>query len=138
LPKGTDWQTPVDWPYDVIGGAPLIRLREVAVRLARMTTRRWMTLIAMIAPIAAVFACNRSHIFPSWYADAGSWLVTVLLVVSAALGGMVASWKDRSPTEGILLGIYLGPLGLLVERLLPERLRAVENANAGTDTKRER
>ena len=103
------------------------------MRRARMTTRGWMALVAMIAPVAAVFAYNRSHVYPPWYADTGSWLVTALLLVCAALGGMVASWKDRSPTEGMLLGLYLGPLGLVVEKLLPDRPQPAENANPRPD-----
>lgn len=103
------------------------------MRVLAMTTRRWMLLIAMIAPIAAVFAYNRSHIDPSWYADMGSWLVTSLLVVSAALAGLIAFWKGRSPAEGILLGLYLGPLGLLVERLVPERLNQAEPVSPRRD-----
>lgn len=37
----------------------------------------------------------------------------------ALLGGYVASQKGRSDWEGIGLGLLFGPLGVLVEALLP-------------------
>jgi len=49
-------------------------------------------------------------------------LLIVLAVVSlsfGALGGWVAIQKRREPYEGAILGILFGPVGVLVEALLP-------------------
>jgi hypothetical protein len=38
-----------------------------------------------------------------------------IIAAFAALGGVVARVKRRSPLEGVLLGLFLGPIGLLIE-----------------------
>jgi hypothetical protein len=45
-------------------------------------------------------------------------LVLVLLLL-AVLGGWVAAQRDRSIVEGLILGLLYGPLGVIVEALLP-------------------
>ena len=49
------------------------------------------------------------------------WLVAalVVLVMLAGLGGWVAIQRNRAPTEGLILGLLYGPLGVIVEALLP-------------------
>lgn len=50
------------------------------------------------------------------------WLLPVALILLAhgALGSWVASQKRRSALEGAILGLLFGPLGVLVEALLPQ------------------
>lgn len=47
----------------------------------------------------------------------GVWLAC------GGMGGYVAHAKDRAPAEGAVFGLLLGPLGVLVEALLPEGAR---------------
>ncbi len=37
----------------------------------------------------------------------------------AAIGGVIAHQKKRRPGEGLVLGLFLGPIGVLVEARLP-------------------
>lgn len=46
--------------------------------------------------------------------------VTALWIAFPALGFYVAKQKGRSIVEGIILGVLFGPLGVLVEALLPD------------------
>ena len=46
--------------------------------------------------------------------------VLSLIVISsvacfAAIGGWLAQLKNRSPLEGVILGAFLGPIGVLIE-----------------------
>jgi len=49
------------------------------------------------------------------------WLLAPVLIWGALmlLGGWVAGCKGRATGEGMLLTLFLGPLGLLLEALLP-------------------
>lgn len=48
------------------------------------------------------------------------WNVLIgLAVVSACIGIYVAYQKRRSPLEGAILGALLGPVGVLIESVLP-------------------
>ncbi|AGA28609.1 hypothetical protein [Singulisphaera acidiphila] len=53
--------------------------------------------------------------------------LTILFVIGAAgialfggFGSWVASQKGRQPVEGMMLGAVFGPLGVLIEALLPQ------------------
>jgi hypothetical protein len=50
------------------------------------------------------------------------WVVAAIVVWAsyAGLGARIASQKDREPIEGLLLGLLCGPIGALVEALLPQ------------------
>jgi hypothetical protein len=50
----------------------------------------------------------------SWF-----WPCVLAWVASMALGGWLASRKGRSPEEGLMVGVLLGPIGPLVAALLP-------------------
>ena len=41
------------------------------------------------------------------------------LVASIFAGGLIAGWRGRSTAEGLLLGLLLGPVGVVAEGLLP-------------------
>lgn len=43
------------------------------------------------------------------------------LLLSAELGGLIASRRGRPSGDGYLLGLFLGPLGLLIAARLPAR-----------------
>jgi hypothetical protein len=49
-------------------------------------------------------------------------LAIVYLVVCAGAGAYVADQKGRGAGEGMIFGFAFGPLGLIVEACLPERL----------------
>src|SRR5262245_53900736 len=57
-------------------------------------------------------------------------VLAVVWAISGGFGLYVASSKNRSPTEGFLFGFFLGPLGVLVEALLPD---GEASAPASTD-----
>ena len=40
-------------------------------------------------------------------------------LVSAGIGGVIAWVKCRSLTEGVLLGLFLGLVGVFIESLMP-------------------
>jgi hypothetical protein len=46
-------------------------------------------------------------------------VAVILLPVCAGVGFGIARWKRRAGFEGFLLGLFLGPLGLLIEAFLP-------------------
>lgn len=46
-------------------------------------------------------------------------LVVIGLCVLSVLGAWVAAEKERAPGEGAVLGLLFGPLGVLIEALLP-------------------
>jgi hypothetical protein len=48
-------------------------------------------------------------------------LALVILPACAALAGSIAEWKRRKPFEGYALGLFLGPIGVIVEGTLPGR-----------------
>jgi hypothetical protein len=43
----------------------------------------------------------------------------VAVAGSAAIGGCIAYAKRRRPLEGVLLGLFLGPIGVLIESQAP-------------------
>jgi|GEM_PF-5121152 len=49
------------------------------------------------------------------------WLIaiSVLAVMMAMLGAWIAAQKRRDTSEGVILGLLFGPLGVLIEALLP-------------------
>lgn len=49
---------------------------------------------------------------------------SITWVASIVFGAMFAAEKKRSTAEGVLLGCLFGPLGLIVEALLPDRAEA--------------
>lgn len=48
--------------------------------------------------------------------------VVILWVIFALFGAYVASQKNRAGMEGLILGFLFGPLGVLIEALLPTLL----------------
>jgi hypothetical protein len=60
-----------------------------------------------------------------------SFLIAACLVCScSAIAGYNAVHKRRSPYEGILLGLLLGPIGVLIEYRLPFVHRPIVDTNA--------
>jgi hypothetical protein len=49
--------------------------------------------------------------------------VAVIAVAFSLLGAWVASQKRRDPFEGFILGFVFGPLGVLIEAMLPSAHR---------------
>jgi hypothetical protein len=49
---------------------------------------------------------------------------------SAAIGGYLAYSKRRPPLEGVLLGLLLGPIGVLIEMRTPHIQRPMVDENA--------
>jgi hypothetical protein len=47
--------------------------------------------------------------------------LAILAILMSALGLWVATQKSRNPAEGFFLGLFFGPLGVLVEALLPSK-----------------
>jgi hypothetical protein len=49
------------------------------------------------------------------------WLIIVLLVLAVfgGLGYWISTQKQRNPVEGAVLGAFFGPLGALIEAVLP-------------------
>jgi hypothetical protein len=47
--------------------------------------------------------------------------LAILAILMGALGSWIAIQKSRNPAEGFVLGLFFGPLGVLVEALLPTR-----------------
>lgn len=52
------------------------------------------------------------------------WVLAIVEIGSAAIGAYVAAQKRRSPVEGFLFGVLLGPFGVLAAVLMPEGSRA--------------
>jgi len=48
----------------------------------------------------------------------------------AALAGYLAYSKRRSPLEGLLLGLFLGPIGVIIEWFLPFLHRPIVDENS--------
>lgn len=46
-------------------------------------------------------------------------LTTSVFALCSAIAGCIAYQKRRSPHEGVLLGLFLGPIGVLLEYQLP-------------------
>jgi hypothetical protein len=46
-------------------------------------------------------------------------LIACALASCSTFGGIIAQRKKRRPTEGVLLGLFLGPIGVAVESRLP-------------------
>jgi hypothetical protein len=46
-------------------------------------------------------------------------LIACALGSCSTFGGIIARRKKRRPTEGVLLGLFLGPIGVAVESRLP-------------------
>jgi hypothetical protein len=53
-----------------------------------------------------------------------------LVAACSAVAGCIAYAKRRSPTEGVLLGLLLGPIGILIECLFPYAHRPPVDKNA--------
>ena len=51
--------------------------------------------------------------------------IICLFAGSAAVGGLRAESKRRKPLEGMLLGLLLGPIGVVIEVMLPDWTRPV-------------
>jgi hypothetical protein len=66
--------------------------------------------------------------------DLGTWIfvVGILMFVLGALGLWTAMQKGRSTTEGFVLGLIFGPLGVILEGLLPT-LEPSENVSVGAE-----
>lgn len=48
----------------------------------------------------------------------------------SALGGWIAYSKRRPPIEGVLLGLFLGPIGVFIESRQPFNSRPMVDENA--------
>lgn len=51
-------------------------------------------------------------------------ILTAAVIIASLfslVGGWIAVQRSRLPEEGVLLGFFLGPVGILVEALLPGR-----------------
>jgi hypothetical protein len=57
-------------------------------------------------------------------------LAISVIAGSAALGGHMAYAKRRSPMEGLLLGLLLGPIGVLIEWRTPFAHRPLVDENS--------
>jgi hypothetical protein len=57
-------------------------------------------------------------------------LAISVIAGSAALGGHMAYAKRRSPMEGLLLGLLLGPIGVLIEWRTPFAHRPMVDENS--------
>jgi hypothetical protein len=53
-----------------------------------------------------------------WVSD-NFFVLLICAVISGAIGFYIASKKNRSEIEGLLFGLFLGPVGWIVEGLLP-------------------
>lgn len=53
-------------------------------------------------------------------------LVLGIAVVCGAIGGAITSSKGRSYVDGFLLGLLLGPIGIIISALLPKDVRVLE------------
>ena len=56
--------------------------------------------------------------------------VVCVMAGCSAMGGWVAYTKHRRPHEGVLLGLLLGPLGVLIEWRCPTIQRPLVDQNA--------
>jgi hypothetical protein len=67
--------------------------------------------------------------------DGAFWLFAFLLwAMMAGLGAWVATQKERDPAEGAILGFVFGPLGVLIEALLPAgKAKAVARPGSSYD-----
>jgi hypothetical protein len=61
-------------------------------------------------------------------------VVLILIVIFAALGGRVAVRKGREQSEGFVLGLLFGPLGVVTR----DRLDAARQAEDAAAERRER
>jgi hypothetical protein len=52
-------------------------------------------------------------------------------VVFGGLGWWIATQRNREPVEGLLLGAFFGPLGVLIEALLPNPRRSAGGRRGG-------
>jgi type VI protein secretion system component VasK len=55
-------------------------------------------------------------------------LVVLAVAAETAITALIANAKGRSITEGVLLGLFLGLIGLVIEACLPSRHAAVRRA----------
>lgn len=61
----------------------------------------------------------------------GFWVLAIIVITSlGALGVWVAAQKGRAPLEGLILGVLFGPLGVIVEGLLPVGMPEEEEAGS--------
>lgn len=57
-------------------------------------------------------------------------IIAVVAVLMGLLGAWVASQKGRPAAEGLLLGAVFGPLGVIIEALLPGNSGKAERLSA--------
>jgi hypothetical protein len=57
-------------------------------------------------------------------------LIIASIAGCSAIAGSIAMHKRRSPYEGVLLGLFLGPLGVLLEFRCPDWRRPPVDENA--------
>jgi hypothetical protein len=50
-------------------------------------------------------------------------LFVIYVITTIAVGVYVAVQKGRSPSEGLTLGLFFGPIGWILVGLLPEKKR---------------
>jgi hypothetical protein len=60
----------------------------------------------------------------------GFLITTCLFCSCSAISGYIAFQKRRSPYEGVLLGLLLGPIGVVIESRRPFMHRPVVDSNA--------
>ena len=53
--------------------------------------------------------------------DSTLTLLTVGLLISGSIGVYIAAKKGREEIEGFLFGAFLGPIGWIIEGLLPRK-----------------
>jgi hypothetical protein len=63
-------------------------------------------------------------------------LIGILAAVFSGFGGWVATQKRRGVGEGMVLGLLFGPLGVLVEALLPQGVEQPGNSQTGPPSRR--
>ncbi len=60
------------------------------------------------------------------------WCLTIVSTIAScsAAAGCIAYVKRRNPNEGVLLGLFLGPIGVMIECRLPYVQRPPVDENA--------
>lgn len=58
----------------------------------------------------------------------------IILIIMAFIGGVIAKSKGRSKNEGQALGCLLGPIGLIIEAVLPAKQENIEKEALKTGT----
>jgi hypothetical protein len=63
-------------------------------------------------------------------------LLAILACIFGGLGAWVATHKHRGTLEGFILGLLFGPLGVLVEALLPNGSETSQRTASGSQVRR--